>query len=164
VVDPDVGGAVDDDRVVLRVPGAGVGVGRVPLREAVQRGLDGEVAQDDVVDALDLQAAALIPAFLPTPTMVVLAGTFALIALSWLAAEAARSPSGLSAGSPDRSLSSPQFSGEYFSRYASKSYPAAAKDAQPSATGSMTPSTLTIFGASPPSFNAALNSAQLVTV
>lgn len=57
-----------------------------------------------------------MPAFLPTPTMVVLAGTFALMTLSWLAAETARSPSGLSAGSPVRSVSRPQFSGEYFSR------------------------------------------------
>ncbi|CAM5474489.1 hypothetical protein STENM223S_08317 [Streptomyces tendae] len=52
----------------------------------------------------------------PTPMMVVSAGTFALMDRSCCAAEARRSPSGLSSGSALRSVSLPQFSGEYFSR------------------------------------------------
>ncbi len=51
--------------------------------------------------------APLKPASLPTPTMVVLAGTFALMYLSWSAAEARRRPSGLSSGSPSRFRSRP---------------------------------------------------------
>ncbi|CAM5452063.1 hypothetical protein STENM327S_07466 [Streptomyces tendae] len=52
----------------------------------------------------------------PTPTMVVLEGTFALMDRSCSAAEARRRPSGLSSGSALRSVSLPQLSGEYFSR------------------------------------------------
>ncbi len=60
--------------------------------------------------------APLIAAFRPTPMIVVLAGTFTLIAASCRAAEERRRPSGLSSGSSLRSRSRPQVSGAYASR------------------------------------------------
>jgi hypothetical protein len=58
VVDPDVGRAGDADEVVLGVPLALRPVGRVPLREQVERVLEGDVADDDVVDVLHREGAA----------------------------------------------------------------------------------------------------------
>ncbi len=60
--------------------------------------------------------APLIAASRPTPMIVVWEGTFTLITASWWAAEARRSPSGLSSGSSVRSRSRPQVSGAYVSR------------------------------------------------
>ncbi len=66
--------------------------------------------------ALIWRLAPLNPAPLPRPTRVVLAGISALMAVSWLAAEARRRPSGLSSGSASRFVPYPSSLASTFCR------------------------------------------------